>query len=462
MTLRAYRWRSDTRVEALGDLARDTPIANRTLAERQREAFAASGADVCDVHDPDTIEDREFLLFRDNLYASPRLASAFVAAARRRGATCQLALAHGPFTALTQFAGEQPLISSADGQGAYAYSLFYVRREPGPSVRALLTRAAAAVIDPGARAITIPFSSRIDTMSDVRVPVSDVVAFEITSWVHVWMANLNAIWITLTGLARSPRRWPWMALRAAQGAVTAGDVRTFPVVVKMLQKLSMRGRGCRIHPTAVVEASVLGRNVEIGPLAIVRGSIVGDGVRIFEQSVVDGSVLGSEVLVNPQALVKLTLAYPQAVFSWTQACVIGRRAFVSTLARPLDMKLEGTVRVRHRGRLVDTGLPFLGCCIGHASHISADTQLPPGRVVPNGYRIISDPSRQLTEIPDGLPTGHLLLERNGRLEPLRPTRSAEVPAEPDGVPGPRGAAAPAPDAAAPRMPADDRPSPRRS
>lgn len=463
MTLRAFRWLSETRVEPLGDLVRDAPIANRTLAEHQREACAWAGFEVSDVSDPDSIEATEFLLFCDNLYASPRLVRAFTAAARKhRGATSQLALAEGPFTALTQFAGEQPFITNAAGRRAYAYSMYYVRRDAGIPVRALLTRAAPVVIDPGARAVTIPFSSRIDTMSDVRVPISDVVAFEITSWVHLWMANLNAIWIALTGMVRTPRRWPWMALRTLQGALTAGDVRTFPIAVAVLQKLAVKGRGCRIHPTAIVEASVLGRNVEVGPFAVVRGSIVGDGARIFEQSVVDGSVLGNEVLVNPQALVKLTLAYPQAVFSWTQACVIGRRAFVSTLARPLDMKLEGTIRVRHRGRLIDTALPFLGCCIGHAAYISADTQLPPGRVVPNGYRIISDPARQLTEIPDGLPTDHLLSERNGRLQPLRPIRTAAAPSQPAGNPAHASATAPSPDAAAPGMPADDRRSrPRR-
>jgi hypothetical protein len=116
----------------------------------------------------------------------------------------------------------------------------------------------------------------------------------------------------------------------------------------------IRGAGCRIHPSAVVEACIIGRNVEIGPLSVVRGCLIADNVRIMEHCLVDGSVLGDGVMVNQQGMIRLCLAYPGAVFNYMQTGVVGRHAHLGSLARPLDMKMKGTIRVQHRGRLVDT------------------------------------------------------------------------------------------------------------
>src|SRR5262249_7438457 len=156
----------------------------------------------------------------------------------------------------------------------------------------------------------------------------------------------------------------------------------------------------------------------IGPLCVVRGSILGDGVKIMEQSVVDASVLGNQVLINQQGMIKACVAYPEAVLSWMQAGLVGQRAFLGRLCRPLDMKYQGEVRVRHRHSLVNTGLPFLGCCIGHRAFISADSRLLPGRAIPNDYKILSDFRRYIDQVPDDLPTDWLLAERDGKLEPF--------------------------------------------
>src|SRR5438552_11233250 len=123
MQLKAYRWRRGVRLEGLGDLARDAPIGNRPLAERQREVFAAEGFAIADVDSPAEIRDREFLVFVDNLYVSPALLRTFLKARRReapRTPCVQLAVADGPFTAFSQFAGEQPPVAAGSRRG-YRY-----------------------------------------------------------------------------------------------------------------------------------------------------------------------------------------------------------------------------------------------------------------------------------------------------------------------------------------------------
>lgn len=448
MQPKAYRWRRGVRLEGLGDLARDAPIGNRPLAERQREAFAGRGFAIEDVDGPEQIRDPEFLLFVDNLYVSPALLRSFLKALRRRAGTrppcVQLALADGPFTAFSQFAGEQP-VADVGGRRGYRYGLYACRPEGSTLSIAALEAAEPLLVDSGRRRLTLPFSSRLPPMRDVNVPVTDRVAFELTSWVHLWMANLTFIAVSFMGRVRSARGLAWLAWRVGLGTIGALSLRPFSIALSILARCVVRGRGCRIHPSAVVEASILGRGVDIGPQCVVRGSILGDRVRVLEQSVVDGSVLGDDVLVNPQGLVKLTVAYPRAVFSWIQAGVVGEGAFLSTLCRPLDMKVQGEVRVRHRGRLIGTGLSFLGCCIGHHSFVSADSVIAPGRLIPNDHRIVSDDSRHIRDVPEGLPVDDLLVDRDGIVQPLRPSQvsAPATPARAGGSPPPA-AAAPAP------------------
>jgi hypothetical protein len=453
MHRKAYRWRRGVRLEGLGDLARDAPIGNRPLAERQRETFAKHGFKVVDVDRPEEIRDREFLLFVDNLYVSPALLRRFLKAWRKRTrAPCvQLALAEGPFTAFSQFAGEQPAVEVGSARG-YRYGLYACRLEaPAP-----LSAAEPLLVETGRRRLSLPFSSRIPTMSDLHVPVTDRVAFELTSWVHLWMANMAFIGVSFMGRVRSVRGLVWLAWRAALGVLGAFSLRPFTIALSILRRWVVRGRGCRIHPSAVVEASILGRGVDIGPQCVVRGSILGDRVRVLEQSVVDGSVLGNDVLVNPQGLVKGTVAYPRAVFNWIQTGVVGEGAFLSTLCRPLDMKVQGEVRVRHRGRIVGTGLSFLGCCIGHRSFVSADSVLAPGRLIPNDHRIVSDDSRHIRDVPEGLPVDDLLVDRDGVVQPLRPspvTATATPSRAGDSLPPAEAAAAPPAPRATPPGPA---------
>jgi carbonic anhydrase/acetyltransferase-like protein (isoleucine patch superfamily) len=436
MQPKAYRWRRGVRLEGLGDLAREAPLGNRPLAERQREVFAGEGFAVEDVDAPEQVRDREFLLFVDNLYVSPALLRAFLKAWRRDAASApcaQMAITEGTFTAFSGFAGEQPPVMAGSARG-YRYGLYAGRQ--GPPTAVSLQSAQPVFVDAGRRRLTIPFSSRLPTMSDLHLPVTDHVAFELTSWVHLWMANLAFIAVTFMGRVRSLRGLAWLTARAVLGVLTAFSLRPYSVALSILGKWVIRGRGCRIHPRAVVEASILGRGVDIGPLCIVRGSILGDRVRVLEQSVVDGSVLGDDVLVNPQGLVKATVAYPRAVFSWIQAGVVGEGAFLGTLCRPLDMKVEGDVRVRHRGRLIGTGLSFLGCCIGHRAFVSADSVIAPGRLIPNDHRIVSDDTRHIREIPEGLPVDGLLVDRDGVVQPIPPRISAPGPPRAGGSPPP--------------------------
>jgi hypothetical protein len=425
---RAWRWARGERIEVFEDPAGEALIANLPLNRQQSDVFAAAGRTVADTQDPESIEDEEFLLFYDNLFLSPRLLRRFMRELRvpKGGASAalRLVLVNGSFTYLTGFADEQPQIDlGEDGTGS-AYGLWWVRRRPGEALAELLERAEPVVVDVDERELSIPFSKRLPTMTDLTIPITDLVAIELSSWVHLWMANLYSIAIRFLALLRSPAGWARLVWSALRGFVRTRRFRLYDVGVAMLQRLVTRGRGCRIHPSAVVEACVLGNNVEIGPLSVVRGCIIGDGVNIMERSCVEGCVLGDGVLVNQGGTLKGVLAYPEAVMMFMQTGVVGRRTFLMGGFMPQDLKYQGTIRVQHRGRLVDTRLPFLGACVGHRVMVGGAVRLAPGRAFPNDIQLLTEPGDRIEHVPDDLPKDQFLLVRNGQFEVWRPEREA--------------------------------------
>lgn len=424
---RAWRWGRGERIELLEDPAGEALIANRPLNQQQNEVFSAAGYAVEDTDAPETLEDEEFLLFYDHLFVSPRLLRRFSREARAQksgeSAARQLVLKNGVFTHLIGFAGEQPEIDLGEGGTGSAYGLWWVRRRPGEAVADLLARAQPVVIDVDERELPVPFSSRIPSMTDITIPLTDLVAIELTSWVHLWFANLFSIVIQFLGLIRSPGGWARLVWCGLRGLVRTRSFRLYDLGIALIQRLVTRGRGCRIHPTAVVEACVLGNNVEIGPLCVVRGCIIGDNVTIMERAGVDGCVLGDGVLVNQGGELKGVLAHPESVVMTMQTGVVGRRAFIMRAFIPQDMRYEGTIRVKHRGRLVDTRLPFLGACIGHRVLVGGQFRLAAGRGFPNDIKLVTDPPDRVNRVPDDLPKNEFLLVRDGKFEVMRPQRS---------------------------------------
>jgi hypothetical protein len=428
----AWRWELGTRVEVFDDPVGETLVANVPLSEQQRETFEAQGYRVEPTQDPATIEDTEFLLFSDNLFVSPRLLDRFLRACRKSDVpgtgAARLVLAEDAFTQLTGFAGEQPRVDLGGEKTGWAYGLWWVRGGGGDSVLELVERARPVVLETGAREFTIPFSSRLPAMTDLRVSVTDCFAIEITSWVHVWMANLFSIACWLFSFLRTPRGWARLAWCVVRSLFSTLRWRPYDLGVRALGRLVIRGRGCRIHPTAVVEACKLGKNVQIGPLCIVRGSILGDGVNIMEHSSVDGCVLGDGVLINQGGDLKGVTVYPDSVVRLMQTGLVGRNTFIMRAFMPQDMKFQGTIRVAHRGRLIDTGLPFLSVCIGHRVIVGGLFRLAAGRALPNDLWVLTDPIDRVNVVPDDLPKNDFIVVHQGEFqftptgEPKKPTR----------------------------------------
>jgi carbonic anhydrase/acetyltransferase-like protein (isoleucine patch superfamily) len=203
-----------------------------------------------------------------------------------------------------------------------------------------------------------------------------------------------------------------------------------PTRARLLRAASRIGEGCEIHPTAVIEGSILEPGVKVGPFAVVRFSRVGEGSWIQDHGKLTLSVLGARSLVSAGSTVNFCLGHEQASFSQIlmQLSVLGRRAITTGGGFLMDMRFDGEVRVMHQGRPQGVGSRFLGSAIGHDTMLGTGFWLAPGRSIPNGAVVVRDPDRVVRRIPARVEPGTVLVPRNGALVPL--TDASEGGGEP--------------------------------
>lgn len=225
---------------------------------------------------------------------------------------------------------------------------------------------------------------------------------QIDHWMHILRVN----WLAMSAtIAREQLRFQklnvfikvWRVLGLLLKARSLNPYR-------LAGALSRSGKGCKIHPTAVVEASVLGDGVEIGPFAVVRGSVLGDRVRVEEHGVVNMSVLGEGARVGRKGTANLCVLYPGAMLAMGtgyQASLLGRDAFMAWSVAIFDLSFRGHVKVWHRGERVSSGTYFLGACLGHRARLGAQVALGYGAEVPNDSFIVGSSDQVLRSFEPG-------------------------------------------------------------
>jgi len=376
-------------IAPFNDPAGDTLIRNRPLSEWQKDAFQSAGLSQVSSPTPPC------LIIPDNLFITGGALRSFVAKANGKNAT--LVVANSIFLNNTKHV--QPRITITEQGARYTHVRFLSGgNEPAVDV----------VIDPDERPIDIDIPTQYigDTqpqISLVRHPV-----LELHHWCHILWCNQIAGGIEV----RETPKWVG-ALRLIWAAIRALSLNKW----KLLQKMNRIGNGCDIHPTAIIEGCTIGNNVTVGPHTRLLFCQVGDGATIMPGAHVELSVLGDRSVVSQACYLRFSVLYPEAVMSQIvmQQCVLGRRAVTTTAAWSLDLNFEQDIRVPLDGELYSTGTRFLGSAFGHRSRVGTGFFLASGRMVPNDYFIIRDPSTVLRSVPTNLSTSSPLIVQQGRL-----------------------------------------------
>jgi hypothetical protein len=367
---------SGRRIEPFGDPPGEALIHDRTVADWQAQAFREAGLDVVHELRPPC------LVVPDALFTTGGALRAFVDAAAGRDAVLVLkASRFGEGTVPVQ-----PDVERVAEGWRFSRVRFVSGRGESP---------VDVVFDPQEKVIELPGSPFLQQTGPVTIGVARHPLMTLHHWVHILWANQVAGSIELMATPK----WKWIA-RGLGAAVRAGSFNRW----KVLSKLNRIGKRCDIHPTAVVEGSVIGDGVSIGPFARVLFSHLGDGASVMTAGQVEFSVVGARALVSQQTVVRFCVLYPEAVAGQylMQQCILGRQAVTTAGAYAIDLNFEQSIRVPLDGKLHDSGTRFLGSAFGHRCRVGTGFWMASGRMVPNGCFLIRDPDEVLSRIPANL------------------------------------------------------------
>lgn len=412
---RVYVEPTGRRVAPFDDPVSDVLIGNRPLSAWQQDAIRDAGLARVEVLEPPC------LVIPDTLFTSGAVLRRFVDEAHGRDAVLVLA----PSVFGRDTTPVQPGVDPVDGDGGWRFT----------AVRWVTDRGELpvdVVIDPEEYVHTLALPEVFGGPAKIALPRHPVMT--VHHWVHlVWAGTACASMVT----RRVPR---WLAiLRIVWAIVRARSVNFW----RVLGRLNTIGRGCNIHPTAVVEASTLGNNVTVGPYARVLFSTVGDGATILSGAEVEASTIGEGATVGQRCGLRLCVIYPHAMASQIlmQACVLGQRTITVPGSYSIDLNFDHDVNVLLDGRLWSTGSRFLGSAFGHDCRIGTGIWLASGRSIPNRTVLVRDPGGVIAKVGP-IVAGEPAVNDRGVLRPL--ARAAPTEADPGAVAGGVGVVDPTP------------------
>lgn len=417
---------TDTAPPPWGDPPRDWPLLLEPAGLRVRRELEAAGL----------AEGEPGLLLPDDLLVNAGFVQAFLAAAADVPGDGPVVAAQAPSLAADRARGRSWFGEIPGPDGALRVPLVLLRspdeRGPVDIARDPSTAVAVVDLDEQAREVPVPRVYAEPGKGGITFSGCANVALHLTHRTHLLQANLDLLGSEFASLGA---RKTSVALRYLWDRLTPGRV-----------LLSKRGTGCRIHPTAIVEACRLGDNVEIGAYAIVRGCILGDGAAVEDGSQAHLSVMGPGSRIARQTAIFLTVLMEGAhsAQSLIQTGVLGRHsATVSDTwfldvrvasvepgpdgllpGRSLPVLVEAGAGHPREGEFVDSGSRLLGCTVGHETMVAAGVVVAPGRALPSRATIVGPAGYLLarTALTDGGALddggGGIFQVVDGRLEPV--------------------------------------------
>ncbi|MGK0358166.1 MAG: hypothetical protein ACI9U2_000449, partial [Bradymonadia bacterium] len=323
---------SDRLIAPFNDPPSDALILNRPLSDWRAEALA-------DFTVIDTLRP-PCLVISDALFCTAGVLQALAREAGGKNAVIVVA----PSRFSTNFLHVQPNVTPVDA-GQRFDTLRFVSGGDEP--------AEEVVFDIEEAPFDLPPPSHDLDAEMVELSMARHPVFELHHWVHILWANQFAGGIEL----RNTPTWKFV-LTGLWAVLRALSINKW----KVLGKLNVIGKGCDIHPTAVIEGSTLGKGVTVGAFARILFSTIDDGANIMPGAQIDVSVVGARATVSEQSVLRFSVLYPESIASQylMQQCVLGRRAVTTSGAYSIDLNFDGHIRVPLDGTLWDCGHAFLG------------------------------------------------------------------------------------------------------
>ncbi len=157
-----------------------------------------------------------------------------------------------------------------------------------------------------------------------------------------------------------------------------------------LKRMNSIGKQCQIHPTAVIEGSIIGDGVKVGAHAVIRFSQIGADTTIADNVGIINSVIGSNNTIYNSNFLVSVMTYDQVfmIHGPYQFSIFGRGVAAFAVIN-CDIRLDQeSIKIPSPLGLLDTQQPLLGIAYGHHSKVGGGSIIAAGRIIPNGLHIV--------------------------------------------------------------------------
>ena len=407
--MKAYRLATDAKIELFGDPVGEALIQNQTLREHQRIAVERARAELVEVsRAADIPADEPYLSFPDDLYLSWGILKDFLEQARRTPEVPRI-------LALSRNRLAEDLAVTQDAVLTAEHLLYPVRyaipgskKEPTPLLidvqdgLALRRKMPTHVYPPGEMTTYLTGKSILQIITPVHVHMANMISIlnRCADWKPKGLVGLLIRLGTHLAKKRGPRP-------KQDEEIPRALPRAF---YKYLKRMNQIGQNCDIHPSAIIEGSVIGDNVRIGANCYLQFCHIGDNADIGPECCLLSSIIGHDTRLVTREWVSMSVVYPGCFFAprYIQFGLVGRDAQVFP-SMYFDYRLDGKpIQTWFRGQLVDAKTFFLGPIIGHRAKVAGGLTLVAGRMIPNGVTVYPNESTLVSRVPLDLPEGSIL------------------------------------------------------
>jgi hypothetical protein len=363
-----YRHITHRKLFSFGDDICSVPICGKTLSERQREAVEANRCQLVDMEDEREITAQQYLVFDDDLFFTAEFVRQVLKSVGTDDGSKQFCLEKNDFN-------KRYVLPHSTQEEENLHFAFYFRNRVNTGQQHFEIK--QKLYD---HSITLP--SQIVSSGSYYFGRTDCFISRIASPFHLLQVNLA---FNLIRTITFQRRFPgWLGDRFSKP-----ENRYYFSVLKKMNKI---GRNCQIHPTAVIEASVLGDNVCVGAHAVVRYSHIGSGCQLSDNVAVIYCVMGKNNVISNSNYLACDLFFDDVfvINGPYQFSVFGNHAAVFAVIN-CDIRLDQkNIRIPADVGILDSNQSLLGIAYGHHARVGGGNIIAPGRIVPN-HSIINPP-----------------------------------------------------------------------
>ncbi len=360
-----YKLTTNTPLYSFNDPIGKVPIVNQTLSEHQEQIINSLGGEIISIHSESEISNQvPYFVFDENLFFTQPFLKKCLDLIKTKKENIQFAVNKNTFNE------RYILPTNLDNEHQIIFNLKY-HYEPGPwTIEMIRQKIFFASVD---------LPEQIIEGKKFHMHQSDTFAGHIISPFHLLQINIA---FNLYRTVKLQKLIPEF-LRSRFGRLNS------PLFFRGLKRLNKIGNNCNIHPTALIEGSIIGDNVTIGAFAIIRLSVISAKVTVAEHVTVINSVLGEETYIANSNFIGNCVTYPNVflIHGPYQASIFGKNSACFAVIN-CDYRLDQkNIQIPTSQGILDSHQKILGIAYGHKSKTGGGNIIAAGRIVPNDFEI---------------------------------------------------------------------------